>query len=53
MPSMGLSQLVDDLITRFRRRIEDELQFAKELTSIRGALDMVFASSQSVRNVIK
>lgn len=50
-PTLGLSPLVDELFTRLSRRVEEELEFQQELTSIRGALEMVFASSQTIAAV--
>lgn len=46
-PTLGLSPLVDGLFTRLRRKVHEELVFQQELTAIRGALEMVFAASQS------
>ena len=48
-PTLGLSPLVDGLFSRLRRRVSEELQFQRELMGIRGALDMIFASSQSLK----
>ncbi|KAK4049766.1 U3 small nucleolar RNA-associated protein 15 [Microbotryomycetes sp. JL221] len=45
-PVLGLSPLIDGLLTRLRRRVDEELAFHKELIAVRGALDMVFACSQ-------
>jgi hypothetical protein len=35
---------------RLRRKVDEELEFQKELMSIRGALEMVFASSNQVKS---
>ena len=48
-PTLGLSPLVDGLFAKLNRRVTEELEFQKELTGIRGALEMVFASSQSTK----
>ncbi|KAM0792958.1 hypothetical protein ACM66B_002716 [Microbotryomycetes sp. NB124-2] len=45
-PVLGLSPLIDGMLTRLRRKVGEELQFHKELMAVRGALDMVFACSQ-------
>jgi U3 small nucleolar RNA-associated protein 15 len=45
-PTLGLSPLIDSLFTRLRRKVDEELTFQQELTAVRGALEMVFASSQ-------
>ncbi|KDE08664.1 hypothetical protein MVLG_01123 [Microbotryum lychnidis-dioicae p1A1 Lamole] len=45
-PTLGLSPLVDGLFNRLRRKVDEELKFQRELIAVRGALDMVFASSQ-------
>ncbi|SCZ92462.1 BZ3500_MvSof-1268-A1-R1_Chr5-2g07880 [Microbotryum saponariae] len=45
-PTLGLSPLVDGLFNRLRRKVDEELRFQRELMAVRGALDMVFASSQ-------
>ncbi|ORY90894.1 WD40-repeat-containing domain protein [Leucosporidium creatinivorum] len=45
-PTLGLSPLIDSLFTRLRRKVDEELAFQQELTAVRGALEMVFASSQ-------
>ncbi|SCV72504.1 BQ2448_4041 [Microbotryum intermedium] len=45
-PTLGLSPLVDGLFNRLRRKVDEELRFQGELMAVRGALDMVFASSQ-------
>ncbi|GAA5877675.1 hypothetical protein JCM1840_004981 [Sporobolomyces johnsonii] len=48
-PTLGLSPLIDALFTRLRRKVDEELEFQRELTQVRGALDMVFACSQQPR----
>ncbi|GAA6059631.1 hypothetical protein JCM10212_004134 [Sporobolomyces blumeae] len=48
-PALGLSPLIDSLFTRLRRKVDDELEFQRELTQVRGALDMIFAVSQQPR----
>ncbi|BGO97179.1 U3 small nucleolar RNA-associated protein 15 [Rhodotorula toruloides] len=48
-PTLGLSPLIDTLFTRLRRKLDDELDFHRELTMVQGALDMVFASSAQPR----
>ncbi|GAA5901891.1 U3 small nucleolar RNA-associated protein 15 [Sporobolomyces salmoneus] len=45
--ALGLSPLIDTLFTRLRRKVDEELEFQKELTQVRGALDMLFACSQA------
>ncbi|GAA6009957.1 hypothetical protein JCM11491_000880 [Sporobolomyces phaffii] len=50
--ALGLSPLIDTLFTRLRRKVGEELEFHKELTQVRGALDMVFAISQQPRTVL-
>jgi len=44
-PVLGQSPLIDALFLRLRKKVEAELRFQKELTKVRGALDMVFAVS--------
>ncbi|GAA5951430.1 hypothetical protein JCM21900_004407 [Sporobolomyces salmonicolor] len=48
-PTLGLSPLIDALFTRLRRKVDEELDFQRELMQVRGALDMVFACSQQPR----
>ncbi|GJN87988.1 hypothetical protein Rhopal_000943-T1 [Rhodotorula paludigena] len=48
-PTLGLSPLIDTLFARLRRKLDDELDFQRELTQVQGALDMVFASSAPLR----
>lgn len=50
-PALGLSPLIDTLFTRLRRKVDDELEFHRELTQVQGALDMLFACSQAPRTV--
>ncbi|GAA5831099.1 hypothetical protein JCM11251_005142 [Rhodosporidiobolus azoricus] len=51
-PTLGLSPLIDTLFSRLRRKVDEELEFQRELTQVQGALDMVFAtSSQTARRV--
>ncbi|GAA5857356.1 hypothetical protein JCM8547_002237 [Rhodosporidiobolus lusitaniae] len=45
-PTLGLSPLIDTLFARLRRKVDDEVEFQRELTQVQGALDMVFAASQ-------
>lgn len=45
--ALGLSPLIDTLFARLRRKVDEELEFQKELTQVRGALDMIFACSQA------
>lgn len=44
-PVLGQSPLIDALFVRLRKKIEEELRFQKELVKVKGALDMIFASS--------
>ncbi|KAI0035997.1 WD40 repeat-like protein [Vararia minispora EC-137] len=44
-PVLGQSPLIDTLFVRLRKKVEAELAFQKELVKIRGALEMLFASS--------
>ncbi|GAA5982644.1 hypothetical protein JCM5350_002134 [Sporobolomyces pararoseus] len=48
--ALGLSPLIDTLFTRLRRKVDDELEFQKELTKVRGALDMIFSISQAPKS---
>ncbi|GAA6012529.1 hypothetical protein JCM10207_009032 [Rhodosporidiobolus poonsookiae] len=50
-PTLGLSPLIDSLFTRLRNKVDEELEFQRELTSVQGALDMVFACSQQPRRL--
>ncbi|BGP19053.1 hypothetical protein JCM10213_009237 [Rhodosporidiobolus nylandii] len=50
-PTLGLSPLIDSLFARLRRKVDDELEFQRELTQVQGALDMVFACSQQSKRV--
>jgi U3 small nucleolar RNA-associated protein 15 len=43
--ALGQSPLIDALFLRLRRKVDRELRFQRELVSIRGALDMLLASS--------
>ncbi|GAA5841471.1 hypothetical protein JCM9279_000664 [Rhodotorula babjevae] len=47
-PTLGLSPLIDTLFSRLRRKLDEELDFQRELTQVQGALDMVFSSSMPV-----
>ncbi|GAA6047740.1 hypothetical protein JCM3770_001754 [Rhodotorula araucariae] len=47
-PTLGLSPLIDTLLARLRRKLDDELDFQRDLTQVQGALDMVFASSAPI-----
>ncbi|TNY23388.1 WD40-repeat-containing domain protein [Rhodotorula diobovata] len=47
-PTLGLSPLIDTLFARLRRKLDEELDFQRELTQVQGALDMVFSSSVPV-----
>ncbi|BGP37332.1 U3 small nucleolar RNA-associated protein 15 [Rhodotorula kratochvilovae] len=47
-PTLGLSPLIDSLLARLQRKLDEELEFQRELTQVQGALDMVFASSAPV-----
>ncbi|KAA1466408.1 WD40 repeat-like protein [Dentipellis sp. KUC8613] len=44
-PVLGQSPLIDSLFLRLRKKITAELRLQKELLKVRGALDMVFAST--------
>ncbi|GAA5963769.1 hypothetical protein JCM3765_006845 [Sporobolomyces pararoseus] len=48
--ALGLSPLIDTLFTRLRRKVDEELEFQKELTKVRGALDMIFSISQAPKS---
>ncbi|GAA5984109.1 hypothetical protein JCM11641_000316 [Rhodosporidiobolus odoratus] len=50
-PTLGLSPLIDTLFTRLRRKVDDELEFQRDLVQVQGALDMVFACSQQGKRV--
>jgi hypothetical protein len=43
---IGHSVLIDRLFTQLRKKLIDELRFLKEVTQVKGALDMVLTSSQ-------
>ena len=43
-PVLGQSPLIDALFVRLRKKVDEELRFQKELTKVKGALDMIFAS---------
>ncbi|KAI5124830.1 hypothetical protein M0805_005460 [Coniferiporia weirii] len=45
VPVLGQSPLIDSLFVRLRKKVEEELRFERELLKIKGALDMIFASS--------
>lgn len=44
-PVLGQSPLIDALFVRLRKKVEQELRFERELVKVKGALDMLFASS--------
>ncbi|KAH8118572.1 WD40 repeat-like protein [Phellopilus nigrolimitatus] len=44
-PVLGQSPLIDALFVRLRKKVEEELRFQRELFKVKGALDMIFASS--------
>lgn len=44
-PVLGQSPLIDALFVHLRKKVEEELRFQRELTKVKGALDMIFASS--------
>ena len=44
-PVLGQSPLIDGLFVRLRKKVDAELRFQKELVKVKGALDMIFASS--------
>jgi U3 small nucleolar RNA-associated protein 15 len=42
---LGQSPLIDELFVRLRKKVEYELRLQQEYTKVKGALDMIFASS--------
>ncbi|KAH8916540.1 WD40 repeat-like protein [Atractiella rhizophila] len=44
-PVLGQSPVIDDLFRRLWKKVADELQVQKELTQVRGALDMILANT--------
>lgn len=42
---LGQSPLIDSLFLRLRKKVAAEIRFQKELAKVKGALEMVFASS--------
>ncbi|KZT41148.1 WD40 repeat-like protein [Sistotremastrum suecicum HHB10207 ss-3] len=42
---LGQSPVMDSLFLRLRRKVSEELRFQRELTRVKGALDMILASS--------
>lgn len=42
---LGQSPLIDSLFLRLRKKVAAEIRFQKELLKVKGALEMVFASS--------
>ena len=44
-PVLGQSPLIDGLFVRLRKKVDAELRFQRELVKVKGALDMIFASS--------
>ena len=46
---LGASPTIDEYFVKLRRKVQDELKFQRELTQVRGSLDLVFASSQAAR----
>lgn len=44
-PVIGQSPLIDALFVRLRKNLVAEVKFQRELVSVRGALDMLLASS--------
>ncbi|KAL5530718.1 UTP15 [Sanghuangporus sanghuang] len=44
-PVLGQSPLIDALFVRLRKKVEEELRFQRELVKVKGALEMIFASS--------
>lgn len=49
-PTLGLSPLVDSLFSKLKRKVNEELEFQIELTQVKGALDMIFATSSISRS---
>lgn len=48
-PILGLSPPIDDLFTKLRRKVDEEIKFQEELFGIRGALEMVMAGGAMSR----
>ncbi|KAM0749819.1 WD40 repeat-like protein [Meredithblackwellia eburnea MCA 4105] len=46
--TIGLSPLVDGLFAKLRRKVGHELELQRELTKVKGALDMILAQSTLV-----
>ena len=44
-PVIGQSPLIDTLFIKLRKKVDEELEFQKELTKVMGSLEMMFASS--------
>ena len=44
-PVLGQSPLIDALFLRLRKKVDEELKFQRELQKVKGALDMIFATS--------
>ena len=42
---LGQSPLIDELFVRLRQKVEYELRLQREYARVKGALDMIFASS--------
>ncbi|TIC08762.1 WD40 repeat-like protein [Wallemia mellicola] len=42
---VGQSQLIDNLLTRLRKKVDDEIKVQNEFMNAKGALDMIFAQS--------
>ncbi|EJD01454.1 WD40 repeat-like protein [Fomitiporia mediterranea MF3/22] len=47
-PVLGQSPLIDALFVRLRKKVDEELRFQREILKVKGALDMIFASSALV-----
>lgn len=43
--AVGQSPLIDGLFVKLRKKVQAEIRLQRELVSIRGALDMLLASS--------
>lgn len=42
-PVLGQSPLIDNLFSRLKKKVSAELAFQRELSKVRGALDMIMA----------
>jgi len=50
---IGQSPLIDTLFVRLRKKVDQEVKFQRDLVSVRGALDMLLASSSMERERLR